>query len=426
MDTTSMVSLNTTDFVSLAMETIRSGQSTCVMCFQAPCAVEDMRDAIRYMITIYPKLRSIIEPTLFSYKMRILADDDPRVAILFKNVFHVRRNVTYDSQQYRDMIREIHNEPFSLEQTIPIKVYYFPDDPKPMFLARIHHMVCDGSSGVHFVHSLMACLNGLKPPQLPVDDPNIYPVILEKPYSNVPLQFLRSVLLTRKDIQAAKDDIIIPSTDRPASFFGPVDVYQYTLAHDFSVVKAKAKVLGVSLNTLLITALAVSLTKGPGKNKGNTVGVPIAMDLRTYFKDQKPVFGNYLRIFMVRLHRKNWTDYRRALAEIDSQMNEFKSRIEKKQLLVPVLIENMYKMIGRKNIAWAARYLKQRKALFTNTCVFSTLGNWDMINSFGTKVQACEAIGNSASQPFMVLWNTLHGKIHTIRHSRKPNILRKM
>jgi len=150
--------------------------------FRTVHSPQEIRDAMRYMLSIYPRLRSLVEPTLFSYKLRIFDDNDKQLEVLFNHAFRVKRNLLHNSGEYLQYRSELLNESFPLEQAIPIKIRYLPDDPMPVLLISIHHVACDGMSWIHMVGSLICYLNGKTPPFVPLDNPSVIPALLIRPF----------------------------------------------------------------------------------------------------------------------------------------------------------------------------------------------------------------------------------------------------
>lgn len=374
--------------------------------------VEEIREAMRYMFSIYPKLRSVVEPTLFSYRFRVLDDNSRELEVLFNDAFRVVRNMQYNSKEYIEYRRNLINEPFSLEQGLPIKIRYIPDDPTPVLLLSMHHIACDGVGWFHMENSLLKYLNGKHPPEIPIDNPSLLPALLNKPYYTAPMQLYRSFKIFRDSQRKNKGHVIIPASSRPTDFFGPVGVHQHFLTHDLKKLKSKSKEIGYSINVLHLTALTMALSRGPGKDKGNVVGIMVSMDLRTNFEEKKPVFGNYVVEFMVRTPKKYWDNPKEILHTIDEQLKLNMQRVKNKEIVFPLFVDKLFTLVGKKNYARGARQVK-KKGLLQTSCAFSTLGNIDFINSHGTKAQVCETMSIVPQHCLFVTSSSLDGKTNT-------------
>ncbi len=404
------ISLNYADFIYMTMEDVNLAQGNLlILRFKEKHPVEDIREAMRNLITLYPRLRSLLEPTLFSYQLRILDDHDERIDLFFNNAFRVIPQVRYNSQEFLSARRNFYNEPFSLLQTIPLKVCYFPDDPTPVLMLSVHHVVGDGSACVHMTGSLMAYLNGKKPEPIPVDNPSLVPALMNYPWYKVPSQFYRSFQILMQDSKLAPKGRFIPATDKPVNFFGPVDIHADVLRQDLSLIRARAKELGVSITTVILTALTISLTRNRNA-PGDIAGIIVSVNLRPFFPGKKPIIGNFITGFMIKLPRAIWEDPLAMLNEVQSQMTHKLGRIENKQNMVSGLSAKMSTLIGKKNYARVIRMAKQ-VGILSKTGALANLGSVDSLNSYGTKAQICEFLGSGPSHGLFVSINTLENKV---------------
>ncbi|MCD6570900.1 MAG: hypothetical protein J7L53_09385 [Deltaproteobacteria bacterium] len=407
------VKLNSIDFLHLATNSVSLSHGNLITIrFKEFHDAIEIYDGMRYMLTIYPKLRSIVEPTLFSYNLKILEDNDERLNVLFNNSFHVVYSIKFDSPDYVKFRRDLYNEPFSLEQTIPIKIYYLPDDSKPILLISIHHVVGDGFSWIHMVGSLMSYLNGKKPSLLPLDNPSLTPALLENKWYKIPLQIYNSLKLYAQNIRKPENKAVIPATSHTVNFYGPVDMYHKTLSYNLTSIKSKTRELGCSITSLLLTALTISLSQDSKQRKGDIIRIGLSVDLRPYFTGKTPIFGNYLTGLTVDIPRKCLDNPKKILKEITSQMTYNLGLIKQKQIFLPVLIYKLFTIMGKKNYARGLRMVKKRR-LIDRTFGLSNIGNVDHLNSHGPKAQIYDAISCAPSQGLLVVINSIEGHINT-------------
>ena len=156
-----VIKLNLQDFHFLAMDKVNPAQSHLIIIrFQTRHNVEEIQAAMRYLISIYPKLRSVLVPTLLSYRLKVLDDNDRRIDAIFHASFRVEHALQYDSEKYIEYRRRLFNEPFSLEHGLCIKICFIPDNSHPVLLVSLHHLVADGMGWLHMLDSLLAFLNG--------------------------------------------------------------------------------------------------------------------------------------------------------------------------------------------------------------------------------------------------------------------------
>jgi NRPS condensation-like uncharacterized protein len=410
MRTKKTVGLNKLDKIMLFFnEVIPAATQVLTFRFQEPHSVEEIHEAMRYMMTIYPRLRSVLYSTIFSHRLRILDDNARELEKLFEEAFRVKNGVLYDTDEYRAYRRDLLNEPFALQQELPIKMRYLPDDPQPVLLLSLHHMVGDGMSWLHLENSLLKYLNGQKPPQLPLDNPNMLPALLKKPYYTFPLQVWRSYQLLNADAQESKGRKMISASTRPANVFGPADAYLHILPFDLERIRNKGKEMDVGINILLLAALVLTVSRGQVRDQGDVIGVAIPVDLRPYY-ECPPIFGNFVVNFWVRINRSYWDDPYAMIMEIRRQMRLGVNRYKNKEMITLNLFEKLNIAFGKKVFAFGAR-LAKRKGLIPMTCGYSSIGNIDSVNSYGTRARVCETMSMVPHHTFAMVTMSLEGKL---------------
>jgi hypothetical protein len=398
---TQYVKLNRSDFLLLFSNDIVPMNAVMTLRFKTKQSVDEVRSAARYMLSMYPRLRGLIVPTLFCYRLQILDDQDPRVDILFNDAFRVKRNLEYGTEEFARYRRELMNEPSLLENRLGIKFHFLPDDPNPDLMVSLNHVIGDGMSQIMIINSLMEYLNGKRPALLPLDNPSMKPVVLEKNPLKIPLQLLKSYILQKKDSKKNKEDKIIELTKSPADFFNTVNAYNRPFSFGLKPIQLKAKELGFSVYILTSTALALSILRHTSEDRGNTVGITISFDMRPYFGETRPVIGNYLKATVLRARRKYFDKPLELMKDLQAQMEAYRMRLERKEILFPWMMEELQKVAGRKMCAQFVRGAKRSK-LFRVTCQFTTLGKMDFLNAHGEKAQLCQLIpGTAHFNPFI-------------------------
>lgn len=381
--------------------------------FSTMHSVEEMRSAMRYVLSICPKLRSIVEPTLFSYRIRILEESDNRLNFLFKDAFRVCRGLLYGTREYLEYRRALLNEPFTLRQGLPLKMRYLPDGPEPVFLISFHHTTCDGGGWKYIINSLLSCLNGQAPGSVQLDNPSLSPTLFVKSKFKVPFQIFRSYRLMRKTIRNTKEDQIVNPSKAPVDYFGPANMHQFVLTHDVDVLLAKARELGSTVTALLLAALTNAICQRAKGEEGDVIGLFLSMDLRPYFDEKPtPVVGNFAITHMIRTSRSEWDNDAKLINEINVQINQTKRRLREKAFVAPMLISRLQTLVGRKNFSRGGRIAK-KMGLIPMSGALSNLGNLDEFNSHGVKAQLSEAISIAPHHGIFLLTSTLGGRINT-------------
>lgn len=409
---TKLLKLNRSDFLFLLTNDILPLNQAVTIRFTTTHPVEEIREGARYMLTMYPRLRSIIVPTLFSYRMMILDNDDRRVDVLFNEAFQVKRNMVFGTDDFFQYRHGLVNEPCLLDNRLGIKFHYLPDDPNPALIIVLNHVIGDGMSQAFIIDSLMAYLNGKKSDPLPLDDSSMKPALFEKNYFKIPLQIWKSYRILREESRKNKNDKIIEVSDTHTDYFGPVNSYSQPFNVGIKPILSKAKELGCGVSIFMTTALALSIMRNRGEDKGDTVGILSSFDMRPYFGDKRPVIGNYLRATMLRAHRKHLDHPKEMMKDLQTQMDTFRKHLEKKEILFPWMIEELQKFVGRKNVA---RFVKssKRKEIMRMTCHHSTVGSMDFLNKHGDKARLCGYYTATAHHALFFGLATLDGAIQS-------------
>ncbi len=408
------IKLSFIDFYFLAAEDVQTAAADIVTIrFKTKHSSEEIRNAMRYIISIYPRLRSVIEPTLFSYRLRILDDKGKRVKVLFNDSFRVRNNLLHDSDEFIEYRRELLNDSFSLGQELPIKIRFIPDDPMPVLLISVHHVICDGMAWLHMVNSLMAILNGKKPSLVPPESPSIIPATLGKLSLKTPRRIYRAFKNFKNDRKSTKqDNATIHGSSRPTDFFSPVDTYQHIISYDLPTILAKSRELNCSITVLLIAALSISIGKRSGKDNGNIVNTLLPVDLRSYCDGKQPEFCNYVAFLMINAHRKYWDIPKQLLKEINSQLTQGITKYKNKEMFFHLLIQQFNRIVGKKIFVRGMKQLISED-LLPITYNFSNLGNLERLNTHGTRAQVDEVIAVIPIRRLFLVTSSLNGRINT-------------
>ena len=362
------------------------------------------------MLTIYPRARSVIIPTLLSYQLAVYEDDE-QIDILLDNIFKIRRNVMYGSPEYHEYRKEMLNQPYSLQQGLPLAAMYIVDDPEPVLLLSLHHAICDGMGTSHFVNSLLAFLNDKTPPFIPLDKPDLLPALLKKPYYRAPLEVYRSYKIVKNDAQKYLGRKVVNVSKRPVDYFSPTDAYQQFLSTSLTAVISKSKELGCRFTDLLFTALTLSFCPEPAGDKED-IAIFLPFDMRRFFNGTPPVFGNYTQAPIIRVPTNYKDDPKKMFTAVQKQIVQFKNQFDQKQLVYPYLIHKMLMLVGKKNYARGMKAVRKRGiGLWTGS--FSNFGNLEHLNSHGEKAQVSQCITAIPHYGLFVTMSCIDNRLNT-------------
>lgn len=383
------ISLNKSDLLYLAFEDlVPSAAQIITLRFKTKHGTEEIKSAFLHMLSLYPKLRAIIEPTLLSYRFKIL-NDEHHIKSLFDNAFSVETGLTFDSKEYKILQNNLLKESFTLQHSLPFRIKYLPEEN--IIFITLHHITSDGAGWLHMTSSLLAYLNEKETTPVPVDNPSMTPGIFKSPYITIPRQLYDSWLIHKEDKKITSNDkVIIPSPKR-FDFFGYADMQQKFLKYNLSELKPRTKELGCSLNVYILTAIARTFFNLYDEDKGDTVAIRLSYDLRPYFEKDKPVFGNYVTTTVLRAYRQDINQPELMISKFQDQLSEAINRLKNKQLSYPWFIDKVFTLLGKK-IYSQGILLAKKKSIFQSTIHFSTLGNGDWLNNFGEKSKVKDLI----------------------------------
>ena len=378
------IPLNHVDYLWLVLEDLMPSMGQLItLRFKTRHGVEDMASALRHMMRIYPRLRHLVCPALCTYRLEILPDTE--IDDYFQDIFTVETGNPYESDSFMHRRRNFLNRGFDLERELPLRAVFFPDHESPTLLLSLHHITCDGMGWRHLVDTLMAFLNGKTVMPLPVEDNRIYSSFLEKPISRVPRQLFRSWKNNRENVSRNRQGkpFIYPLKNW-CPVFGPTDMHEQDLSLGLDVLKGASRRYDCTITVLLMAALALTMEELDSSDRGgDTAHIHFLIDLRPFMKQPAPVFGNYIISGLVRAHNAIFSDYRALVNTVKEQLRYNLAQAEKKNIIMPILINALIKVVGRR-LSVRIAHIIEKKGLLSFTYVFSNMGNLGALNRHGS------------------------------------------
>jgi len=413
---TNLISLNPSDFVFFASEDVFPSMGMLVtLQFSQTHGIEKIREGMRHMLALFPRLRSRVVSKVFSYKIKILNNTGEDIERLFDEAFTVHHDLIYNTSDYFEFRREFLNRPFLLQEKLPIRIAFIPDNDKPVLLITIHHMTCDGLSFHKVIDTFMAYLNGHNPISLKIDNPSLWPAILETPFYRIPIQLYKSFKVYRSITSEKKHYSVVHSSLRPSQKYSKVNLHNHVLPFDVDTVKRTSKDLGCSLTVLILVALThVFSRRQKEKQKGNTIAIYHTIDTRSFFQ-KSPLFGNYALFSKINIHMRYWDNIGRLVDEINKQLRRNVNRYKNKEMLFYYLIEIVPPVfLGKRILSYLIKKAKKNKLRMINgTCFVSTGGSLDRFNSHGPHAQVSEFVDSATINHMFVAITSLDGRIST-------------
>jgi hypothetical protein len=377
--------LNRSERTYLALEGI-SGSITQVygIRFATQVTAGAVRAALREVVRARPRLRGVVERTLFGHRLRILPEG-PTVDALFELVFRELAAAETDDASLGEAMSALLNESFAVERDLPIKARFIPHPERPALLLSVHHITGDGKTVMAFLHAMLRALDGerLEPEPL---DPSGYDAAM---VPLRPLAFLRALARALAAALAPRPRRGAPLRfpRRPLLGFGPAAVAPLQLRTPASALVKAARARGTTLGTLVFSAAALALRRMVPDEERGPVRARLSIDLRDLFPgERKPTDGNYVSSFFVEVEPRDGFDA--MLPAIDAGMREGVERFRQKTMFLVGFANELSLLLGRKLFGLLAVWAKRRDRMPAQSFHLSNLGRIDGFDRGGAQIDA--------------------------------------
>jgi hypothetical protein len=385
-----LVPLNRTEHMFWAGEGfLGSINQPYLMRFDGPVNEADVRQALRELFSAYPRVRGVIVPTTWSYKLKILPDDD-QIDALLADCFRVEPGVDGAS---RDDLLALHNrminEAISLERGLPLRARFVPHPTSPALIMSLHHIIGDGRSGLQMISAVIARLNGTPIKPVPLHSHSMVPAVVPLKWTQWPASIAGWWRNTRRDAVAAKGLELVTLARRSSPHFHTSTVHYHELQSRSKAVRATAKALGTTVNNLLTAVIANTFLARAKNNPQAMSAIRISYDLRKLFPEgTQPEIGNFVSSFSVKAtHQPTLLD---QIKSMESQVKDILSRYDRREYAFPLLVYEALPIMGRRLYTMMIAKAKARGKLQDVSCHFSNLGSADFINPPGATVKLKE------------------------------------
>lgn len=377
--------------------------------FDSPLDESLVRQALRELTTAYPRLRGVVAPTAFSYRLRILPDD-LTIDQLFEDAFRVVRHVDAGS---RDALMAFHteliNEPLSLERGLPWRARFFPHPQTPALIFSMHHLIGDGRSLIQMLSAIVARLSGHAIKPCPLQSPSMVKAVTPVRWTQWPASIAAWWRNTRRDARDRQDEKLMTLASRRSTRFTTGTVHYHDLPCSPEQLKAMAKQVGASSNNLMAALIANCFLALEPDNPKAVAVIRISVDLRRHFPEGlQPEIGNFVASFMVRARRQaTLADQAKS---VDAQVKDHLARYEKRQYALPLMIYECLPLMGRNLYSKLIVNTKAKGGLSNLSCHFSNLGSAEFINPPDPKLRVTEFWPTTLSTTTILGFVVLGGK----------------
>lgn len=365
-----------------------------LMRFDAPVSEAQVRAVLRRLVTAYPKLRAALEPGWHRYHLRILPEG-PLIDQMFELAFRVHRDVDLDDP---GALQAWHwralNEVLPLERGLGLRAHFAPHPQRPALIFGVPHLLADGMTMVEQVRQILRGLNGLPIETMPLEAPSMLGSIAPERWWQWPRQVWRSRqhkvaearLLAGLHVQQLPTEL--------GAHYSTTGLRHHTVPTSVSDLRRAARQLGVSLNTLLVSAIAQTfLDQAPGDLQAAAV-IRISVNLRKHYRaaaGHGPLWGNHVGAFLVieQDARKPWAERVRS---VDAAIKEGQARYARREMCWTYLLEELTPCLGRTLVGHIGLKLKRAGRFPAISCHATSLGDVGGIHPPGARVRVGQLV----------------------------------
>lgn len=365
-----------------------------LMRFDAPVTEGQVRAVLRQLVTAYPKLRAALEPGWHRYHLRILPEG-PLIDQMFELAFRVHRDVDLDDP---DALQAWHwraiNEVLPLERGLGLRAHFAPHPQRPALIFGVPHLLADGMTMVEQVRQILRGLNGLAVEAMPLEAPSMLGSIAPERWWQWPRQVWRS---RQHKLAEARLLAGLHVQQLPTEFgahYSTTGLRHHTVPTPVTDLRRAARQLGVSLNTLLVSAIAQTfLDQAPNDPLAAAV-IRISVNLRKHYPataGHGPLWGNHVGAFLVieQDARKPWAERVRS---VDAAIKDGQARYARREMCWTYLLEEATPWLGRTLVGHIGLKLKRAGRFPAISCHATSLGDVGGIHPPGAGVRVGQLV----------------------------------
>lgn len=372
-----------------------------------------VRAVARELVSAFPRLRGVAEPGGHFYHLRILPDDHVADQ-LFQHAWRVDAHVdATDDAQLEALHNRLLNEVLPLERGLACRFVFIPHERTPVLFITVHHMLGDGRTMIQLLTELMQRLNGGPPMVMqPVEDPSLLGALKPLHWWQWPRQMWRS---RRHELAQARRlaPLKVQQVCEPQGPFLSVHaIKHYAAPCPASALRPLARQLGISLNSLIMLALAETyLAQAPDDPRAAAV-IRQSLDLRRFHPEHAghgPLWGNHVGAFLViEEGRKSLGD---RGASIKAQVDAAVVRYERREMFWGYAWFSLVPLLGRTLLAKLSVNMLRQQRGPRISCHATSLGNVSAINPAEARVRIKRFVPGVPSLSMMHIVTELDGQI---------------
>jgi NRPS condensation-like uncharacterized protein len=375
-----LVPLNRTEHLFWACEGyLGSITQPYMMRLDAPVDVALVRQALRELTSAYPRLRSRIVPTGWTYKLQLLPDDH-LIDQLFADAFRVQTGVDADSHEALEAFHNtLLNDALSMERGLPWRARFIAHPTRPVLVFALHHIIGDGRSNLQMIGAVLARISGKPIPPCPLQSPSMVAAVAPTSWAKWPASILGWWRNTRRDAQAAQGQKVITLASRVSPRFTTSSAVHHELPCSPSQLRTTAKRYGTTINNLMTAVIANSFLAREPNNPQAVAAIRISLDLRRLFPEgQQPEIGNFVASFAMRATRQ--PSLSEQIHAIEAMAKDYLARYERREAALPLMFYELLPIMGRRLYSYLIVKAKAGRRGEEVSCHFSNLGSGEHLN----------------------------------------------
>lgn len=308
-----------------------------------------VKRVLRQVVTLYPKLRAVLEPGLHRYHFRILPDNHV-VDQLFELAFQIEPHIQVDDPVALQAWhwRCLHHV-LPLERGLGLRVWYVPHPQHPTLIFAVPHIFADGMTMLQLIRLFIQGINGLPMEAMPLEAPSMIGSIAPKQWWQWPRQIWRSRQhkVAERKLLASLNIQQIPRQAQPNH--STTGLSHGALPVPLPDLRRAARKLRVTLNSFLVAAIAQTFLEQAPDDPQAAAVIRISVDLRPYYPRSAghgPLWGNHVGAFLL-IEQDPAKPLAERVRSVNNGIKAGLSRYAEREMCWVYLIEELMPLLGR-------------------------------------------------------------------------------
>ena len=403
-----VIPLNEPEHLFVALEGL-AGTMTSNYIVQLNTSVPEaqVRAAARELVSAHPRFRGIVERGAWRPHLRILPDDTITDQ-LFEQAWRVESHIdAQDPQAIERYHNRLVNESIQLERGLACGFRWIPHPESPILIMVVHHLICDGRSGMYALSALIRRLNEDRPiPPEPLEPVPVLTATRPAHWWQWPAAILAEVRIRAQEKRRHRGTNLQMVNKADRRILSTYAVRHHTLSTPTDQIRALSRQLGVSLTTLVILGLTDAfLSYAPGDPRAAAV-IRLAIDLRPFHDKAKgygPLLGNQVGTFLV--SQVGMQPLAQRVTSVGDQMRDGAERYAQRKMGLGIWVAKVASYLGPNLMAYFTLRLQRRLAMPRISCYVTSVG--DVGKAFNRPGQAIKVTSFVGSIPSLSMLHIL-------------------